>query len=61
MNVDRQDSLIYSNATSFGLTSTNNKSKQQPKNIKSSKAIGIKDENDFDMIHIDKTSSKGEV
>lgn len=45
MTMDRQDSLIYSNATSFGLKNTQNHSKQVPRINSSTKLLKTHDDN----------------
>jgi hypothetical protein len=59
--MDRQDSLVYSNATSFGLQKEL-RSKEVSGGNSSTRLLRPKDEAELDEImHIEKTSSKGEI
>jgi hypothetical protein len=58
-NLDRQDSLVYSNATSFGMQK-DPRSKEVSARNSSTRLLRPKDEAEFDeIIHMEKTSSKG--
>jgi hypothetical protein len=59
--MDRQDSLVYSNATSFGLQK-DLRSKEVSGRNSSTRLLRPKDEAELEeIIHMEKTSSKGEI